>query len=240
MSVPKVFWVPSRQRALQCAGRNVQAFGFFRSDITVADPVALEQPFNVLIVIPELRNGYRFVRPRQGAVVLDGYLGRLTTDKNQGSQEPTVEQYWNRVRQSFPEFFSTAAVQKWEFLVNFPDPQQVDFGPMDEWKRRELDNIQTAVAEIIDSYPIPDDHQEVTLQIGEFTKWSGYVDVVVPELNAMFTIPFGLSPLGSEYPVNADSAKRVRLNEVAQDLVQRIQKHSIERRIPIHAKNVSK
>ena len=235
----KVFWVPSKQRPLQCAGRNVQAFGFFRSDIKVTDPVALEQPFNVLIVIPELRNGYRFVRPRQGAIVLDGVLGWLTTDKNQ-AQEPTVEQYWNRVRQSFPEFFSNAAVEKWEFSAKFPEPQQVDFGPMDDWKKRELDRIQVAVAENINNYPLwpqetrAHDRKDVTLLVGDFSRWSGYVYVIVPEMNALLTVPFGLSPVGSDYPVEADSAKRTRLNQASPDLVQRIQKHSFERRIAIH------
>jgi hypothetical protein len=239
----KVFWVPSRQRPLQCAGKDVQAFGYFRSDIKVAEPIALDQPFNILVIIPELRKGYKFVRPHQGYIVLDGYLGWLRTTKSEDPHEPSIEQYWQRAHQLYPEYFSGPTVETWKFAANFSDPQHVDFGPLDDWKRREIDRVRSAVAENIDIETLPPNlkpgpgtrgSRELTLVIGEFTKWSGYVYVIVPELNALLTVPFGLSPLGSEYPVEADSAKWVPLNEASPDLIQRIQKHSFERRIAIH------
>lgn len=228
----KLFWVPSRQQPLQCAGKEVQAFGFFRADNHVAEPVAVDQPFNILVVIPELRSGYKFARVGPGGIVPDGYLGWLATDKSQGSAEPTVEQYWIRVRQSFPEFFSgDAAIDKWEFTAQFPELQHVDFGALDDWKKRELDQIQAAVVQTISANP--DGRKEVSLTIGEFSRWSGYVYVVVPELNTLLTVPFALSPLGSEYPVEADSAKRTRLDNANPDLIQRIREHGFKRKVPI-------
>ena len=238
----KVFWVPSRQGPLKCAGKSVGAFGFFRTDAHVAEPVAFDQPFNILIVVPELRTGYKFARMGQGEIVLDGYLGWLASDKSQGPGEPTAEQYWDRVRQRFPEFFSGEAVEKWEFTAQFPELQQIDFGPLDDWKKRELDKIQAAVAENISRYPPRAGEQQpganahrekITLLIGEFSRWSGYVYVVVPELNTLLTIPFALSPLGSEYPVEADSAKQTPLDKANPDLVQRIRTHGFERKITI-------
>jgi hypothetical protein len=225
------FWVPSRRLPLQCAGKKVQAFGFFRTNTRIAAPAALDQPFNILIVIPELRNGYKFARTEPGQLVLDGYLGWLTSDKSQAPGEPTVEQYWNRVRQGFPEFFSDASVEKWEFTAQFPEPQQVDFGPLDGWKKQELDKIQTAVIQNI-SASLNGRHK-VTLIIGEFSRWSGFVYVVVPELNTLLTVPFALSPIGSEYPVEADSAKRTRLDNANPDLVQRIRTNGFERKVSV-------
>jgi hypothetical protein len=241
------FWVSSRGEPNQCAGKKVLAFGFFRADSHVAEPVALDQPFNVLIVIPELRKGYKFARVDRQGIMLDGYLGWLRTDKSQGSGEPTVEQYWDRVRQSFPEFFSGAALEEWQFTADFPKPEEVDFGPLDDWKKRELDKIQAAVADTISSYPPGTEGQQpaanlhsrkdVTVVIGEFSRWSGYVYVVVPELDTLLTIPFALSPLGSEYPVEADSAKRTQLDKASPGLVERIRTHGFQRKITVPQKS---
>ena len=224
------FWVPSRRLQLQCAGK-VQVFGFFSPDTHVAAPMALDQPFNILVVIPELRNGYKFARAEPGKVVLDGTLGWWTSDKSQTSGEPTVEQYWSRIRQRFPEFFAGASVETWEFAAQFPEPQHVDFGPLDDWKKQELEKIQAAVVQGI-SASLNGRH-EVTLIIGEFSRWSGYVYVVVPELNTLLTVPFALSPVGSEYPVQADSAKRTRLDNANPDLVQRIRSNGFERKVRV-------
>jgi hypothetical protein len=246
--VERVFWVPERQKPLKCAGKTLQVYGAFRPDIIVAPPVWYDQAaFNIVVVIPELRDGYKFVRLSQGAIVFDGSLGWLRMRKDQDSQEPTVEQYWDRVRQAFSEYFSSPKAHRWEFSAKFPEAQQVDFGPLDDWKKREVDLVQAAVVDAISGNTVWEKRagpnarnlREVTLQIGNFSRWSGGVDVIVQELRIMLTLPFEPVPLGSEYPLS-DLGKNYNLETVRQDMVQKIRKRGFERKVAVHFKDAPK
>jgi hypothetical protein len=239
--IEKIFWSPERQTPLQCAGRTVEATAAFKPKLEIPnDPIVLVEFSNIAVVIPETLTGYRFARLRPGVIEFKGYLGPSASQAGLERQEPFVGSYWERVQHLFPEYFSSSTAELWKLAISFPEAEQVGFGQLDEWKKQELSQIESAIKEGIgrerasfwkkqyDAHP--ENLRYVTLQIADFSKWSGGTTILIPELHIMWEIYFH-GPLGSVY--EADLGRDFRLEKARGELIQRIRTHGFHRKISV-------